>query len=161
MKPRYEDMHPVLQVRYDAFKAIADQIEHLPYALNCVLRVYDEQLALHAQGRETLSVVNTLRTKAGMQPISESENKSKVTWTMNSKHFPVKAGKVGAGTSRAFDVVVLKNGRTASWDLKWDADKDQIPDYEELALIAEQVGLVAGGHAFGDWPHFQLPDDIA
>lgn len=156
MKPRYEDMHPVLQVRYDAFKAIADQIEHVPYQLNCVLRMYEEQVALYAQGRESLEEVNRLRKLANMPwMITDAENAKPVTWTMHSKHFPNPDGY-----SRAFDVVVMKNGRVASWDLKWNSDKDKVPDYEELARIAEQVGLVAGGHAFGDWPHFQLPDNV-
>lgn len=156
MKPSYDDMHPILQNRYDAFKAIADQIAHVPYTLNCVLRTPSEQKALYAQGRQSLAEVNALRKAAGMPwMISESENKNKVTWTLKSKHFPDANGK-----ARAFDLVVLKNGRTPSWDLKWDGDKDNVADYTELANIGEQVGLVAGGYAFGDWPHFQLPDDV-
>lgn len=157
MKPNLDDMHPVLLERYTAFKAIADQIAHVPYALNCVLRTPAEQRALYAQGRKPLAEVNALRKEAGMPwMITEVENKNKVTWTLRSKHFPNANGK-----GRAFDIVVLKNGRAESWDLKWDGDKDSVADYEELARVAEQVGLVAGGHAFGDWPHFQLPDDVA
>jgi hypothetical protein len=156
MKPNFDDMHPVLRERYEAFRLAADQLANVPYMVNCILRTYTEQQALHAQGRLSLQDVNGLRAKAGMQPISAAENKYKVTWTMKSKHFPDIYGK-----SRAFDVVVLKNGRTPSWDLKWDGDKDNVTDYEELAKMAEMVGLVAGGHAFGDWPHFQLPDDVA
>jgi hypothetical protein len=155
MKPNFDDMHVVLRERYEAFKLAADQLANVPYTVNCILRTYEEQLAYHAQGRLELVDVNALRKKAGMAPISASENKYKVTWTMKSKHFPDANGK-----ARAFDVVVLKNGRTPSWDLKWDGDKDYISDYEELAKCAEMVGLVAGGHAFGDWPHFQLPDDV-
>lgn len=155
MKPNLDDMHPVLRERYEAFLLSAQQLDHVPFVVNCVLRTPLEQKALYAQGRRPLEEVNALRSAAGMQPISQRENLSKVTWTLHSKHFPDANGK-----ARAFDVVVLKNGRTPHWDLKWDDDKDQIPDYEELALRAESVGLVAGGHAFGDWPHFQLPDDV-
>lgn len=156
MKPNLDDMHVVLRERYEAFKLAADQLAHVPYMVNCILRTRPEQTALFAQGREILEEVNRLRRIAGMQAISAAENKYKVTWTMNSKHYADMNGKV-----RAFDVVVLKNGRVPSWDLKWDGDKDNIGDYEELARCAEMVGLVAGGHAFGDWPHFQLPDEVA
>jgi hypothetical protein len=158
MKPNLDDMHIVLRERYEAFKLAADQLADVPYQVNCVLRTYAEQLALHAQGRMPLADVNAHRKKAGMPwMITEEENKGKVTWTMSSKHFPD-----GNGKSRAFDVVVLKNGRTPSWDIKWDGDKDNIGDYEELAKMAEMVGLVAGGHwDKPDWPHFQLPDDVA
>ena len=155
MNPNVDDMHPVLRERYEAFKLMADQLAEIPYALTCVLRTYDEQQALHAQGRLPIDSVNKLRAIAGMPPILPKENLYKVTWTMKSKHFPDTNGK-----ARAFDVVVLKNGRTAEWSLKWDGDKDNVTDYEELALCAEAVGLVAGGHAFGDWPHIFLPDDI-
>lgn len=156
MKPDYNDMHPVLQARYDAYVAVVEQIKRVKRQLNCVIRTFPEQLALHAQGRLPLADVNRLRKEAGMPwMITEAENKNKVTWTMKSKHFPDKNGK-----SRAFDDVVLKDGREPSWDLKWDGDKDNVADYEELALAAESVGLVAGGHAFGDWPHMQLPDDV-
>ena len=157
MKPNLDDMHVVLRERYEAFKLAADQLADVPYQVNCILRYPNEQRALYAQGRRPLAEVNRLRKDAGMPwMITAAENKSKVTWTLNSKHFPDANGK-----ARAFDVVVLKNGREPHWDLKWDNDKDQIPDYEELARCAEMVGLVAGGHAFGDWPHFQLPDDVA
>lgn len=152
MKPSFDDMHPVLYERYLLFK---EKAAHLSYAINCVLRTYDEQLALHAQGRRSLYEVNALRFKAGMPPISAQENTYKVTWTMKSRHFPDANGK-----SRAFDVVVLKNGRTPDWSRKWDEDQDGVEDYEELACIGEEVGLVSGGHEFGDWPHFQLPDDV-
>lgn len=157
MKPRYEDMHPVLQARYDVFKALAEQQSKVPFALVCVLRMPPEQVALHAQGRKPLAEVNRLRKLAGMPyMITAAENKYKVTWTLNSKHFPDANGK-----SRAFDIVVLKNGRTETWDLKWDGDKDAVADYEELAKMMELAGLVAGGFAFGDWPHGQLPQDVA
>ena len=156
MKPNLDDMHVVLRERYEAFKLAADQLADVPYQVNCILRTFAEQTALHAQGRKPLAEVNRLRKLANMPwMITEAENKNKVTWTMNSKHYADATGKV-----RAFDVVVLKNGRTPSWDLKWDGDKDNIADYEELARCAEMVGLIAGGHAFGDWPHMQLPDDV-
>lgn len=157
MKPSYDDMHPILQNYYDAFKAIADQIANVKYKLNCVLRTEAEQIALHAQGRLPLRDVNMLRIKAGMPwQITEAENKHKVTWTLHSKHFPDRNGK-----SRAFDVMVMKDGRNPTWDLKWDGDNDNIADYEELARVAEQVGLAAGARwESPDYPHFQLPDNI-
>ena len=155
MKPDINDMHPVLLERFLKFKFIASESSQVPFAGTCILRTPVEQTALYAQGRLPLAHVQDLRKEAGMRPLAPSDNLYKVTWTMNSKHFPDANGK-----SRAFDIAVLKNGREATWDLKWDGDKDSVADYRELANLADQCGLVSGGLAFGDWPHFQLPADV-
>jgi peptidoglycan L-alanyl-D-glutamate endopeptidase CwlK len=66
----------------------------------------------------------------------------KVTWTKKSKH-----------TERiAFDVAL--NIRGHEWDLKYDVSEDQIPDYQQLAMIGKLVGLKAGAD-FGDYCHFE------
>lgn len=73
----------------------------------------------------------------------------KVTWKRISEH-----------TSRkAFDIVILKNGK-ASWDIvKTDVNANEIPDYEEVGIIGESVGLIWGGRwAVQDCCHFQLPE---
>lgn len=157
MKPAVKDMHPVLAERFALFREKMES-SGLLFSLNCVLRTKEEQTAFFAQGRNSLHEVNILRKKAGMQPISEAENRYKVTQTMNSRHFASPKN----GKSRAFDIVILRGDRSACWDIKWDGDKDLVPDYEEAAKIGESVGLVAGGHwqSFKDWPHFELPKDV-
>jgi len=49
-----------------------------------VARPYEVQVALYAQGRETLENVNKLRLRAKLAPITHKENKNKVTWTSSS-----------------------------------------------------------------------------
>jgi peptidoglycan L-alanyl-D-glutamate endopeptidase CwlK len=49
-------------------------------------RPFDVQVAYYAQGREPLDITNRLRKRAGLAPIGESENKKKITWTMDSRH---------------------------------------------------------------------------
>ena len=66
------------------------------------LRTIETQTAYYAQGRKPLVEVNRLRKIAGLQPITEAQNKHTVTKTMNSKHikgiaadlYPITAGKV-------------------------------------------------------------------
>jgi len=156
MKSKIEDMHPKLLEMYKEFAAKMAEAG-VPFALTCVLRTKAEQEAYYAQGRKSLVEVNKLRQTAGMGMLTPAENKYTVTKTLNSKHFPDASGK-----SRAFDIVIMKNGKVPTWDVKWDGDKDSIPDYLEAANIAQSVGLEAGAFwkTFKDWPHMQLPLNI-
>lgn len=156
MQPREQDMTDELRNRFQVMKAIAKE-EGLEYGiawmLNSVLRTKPEQDAYFSQGRNSLAITNAYRRIAGMAPIGEAENKNKVTWTMNSKHFADDTGK-----SRAFDFVVLKNGKLPTWDIKYDNDKDSVSDYKELAACAAKAGLEAGAYwEKSDYPHVQLP----
>jgi hypothetical protein len=151
------DMHPVLFKRYQVFDSLM-KAANIDYQVNAVLRTVAMQEAYYAQGRQALVAVNMLRKAAGMSPIGNDDNSYTVTNTHNSRHFPDAHGK-----SRAFDIVLLKPGRVATWDTKWDADHDSIPEYEEAAKLGEKAILVAGGHwkgTFHDWPHFELPADV-
>jgi peptidoglycan L-alanyl-D-glutamate endopeptidase CwlK len=119
--------------------------------ITCTLRSRATQAAYWARGRAPLSEVNRLYALAGLAPITAEQNRKKVTWTKNSRHFPGPDG-----LSRAFDFAVLKDGQPV-WDLKADIDADQIPDYLECARIARDLELESG--AFWDnpdYPHVQL-----
>jgi len=124
--------------------------------ITCTARSYQEQLALYAQGRNPLEFTNSLRKKAGLAPITEKENKSKVTWTMNSKHITnLLDDDKNNDKSLAWDFVIL-DGKTAKWDIKVDVNKNKISDYEEAGKIAEELGLEWGGRwKSPDAPHIQ------
>lgn len=157
MKPRIEDMTPTLHARFLRFSARMAEAG-VPFVLTCVLRTQAEQLAYHAQGRKSLPEVNALRASAGMTPLAAAENTYTVTQTLRSRHFAAADGR-----SRAFDIAVVRSDRRPTWDVKFDGDQDNLPDYEEAARIGEECGLVAGGHwrTFQDWPHFELPEGVA
>ncbi len=107
-------------------------------------RTDQEQIALSAQGREPLGVVNALRVKAKMRPISEAENQNVVTWcngvTVRSPH----------QDGRAMDYVpVDKKGRPC-----WPPMSD--PRWLKIAECFELAGLEWGGRwKTPDYPHFQ------
>lgn len=144
-----DDLCPEAREKYFLFEAKMQEAG-LDFKLTCTARSYEEQFALYQQGRLDLVHVNELRKEAGLPPITEEENKRKVTWTLSSKHI---VWNIGEG-ARAFDIVLLKDGR-AHWDLKVDVQGDSIPDYEQAAEIGESVGLIAGAR-FGDYPHFEV-----
>jgi len=152
MKPNIEDMHPWLYDAYLMWKSKMDEAG-IPFILTCVLRTRTEQEALYAQGRKPIGEVNRLRRLAGMSELHAKENLYKVTWTMNSKHFPDEDDK-----GRAFDFAILKpNKKQIEWDIKWDMDKDGIPAYMEAARFARDVGLESGAFwGKADYPHVQL-----
>ena len=102
-------------------------------------RTPQDHLALWMQGRESLDKVNAQRKICGMAPITEKENEKKRTWTMNSKHIVTPDHPL----SDAIDFVIMRNGKPI-WNDNVDANDNNIPDYIEVAKIAEECGLKAG-----------------
>jgi len=155
MKPLLKDMSPNLQLKFAAFSAKMAEAG-IPFMLTCVIRLPIEQVALYAQGRESLDDVNTKRAAAGMYLFkTDAENAFIVTKTLNSPHFPDPV----TGKSHAYDIAILKgDGKTPTWDSKWLDDKTNIPSYLEAARIGKLIGLNPGGlwtGNFQDWPHYQ------
>ena len=143
---------PELQGKYWELKKYGSVIG-IEIMLTCTSRWHLEQVALFAQGRNELAIVNHTTANVGLPPITAAENK-KVTWTVNSKHIIHKEGEL----CRAFDITILKEGtKIPHWCLKTDVDSNGLPDYLELALIGEKVGLIPG--AFWDTPdsvHYEI-----
>jgi len=153
---KIEDLVPELQKKFYAFSA-AMAAAGLPFIVTCTARTVREQLALYAQGREKLEETNHRRRLAGMPPLSFQENIRKITWTLQSKHLIDLDDKIlDNDKSRAFDIAITRSGRP-HWELKADANLNEIPDYEEAGKIGESVGLVWGGRFPGqDRVHFEL-----
>lgn len=102
------------------------------------LRTKEEQYALYLQGRAPVKKVNEARKKAGLPPISSSENRV-VTNLRDSPHCH----------GLAADFVPVVDGKVV-----WN-------DHKLWAIcgkIAERVGLEWGGSwkDFPDYPHLQM-----
>ncbi len=131
---------------------IAMKNAKISYALTCTARSQTEQEALYAEGRKPLSEVNSLRIIAGLPKITDAENKSPVTWTMNSKHIINQTNP----KARAFDIVILKDGK-ACYDIKVNVNNNDISDYLEAGKIGKSIGLKWGGDfKTPDYPHFEI-----
>lgn len=93
------------------------------------LRTFEEQDALYAQGR----------TKAG----------KKVT--------NAKGGQSIHNYGLAVDIVLIIDGKTASWDTAKDWDNDKVADWYECVKIFAKYGWDWGGNwkTFKDLPHFE------
>lgn len=143
-------LHPELFKRYIQFASKMEK-HHLPFIITCTLRTEGEHRALWAQGREHLDIVNDLREIVGWASISLEENERKVTWTKNTLHFAD-----ADGFSRAFDIALIyPDKRRPHWDGKVDVNTNELPDYNEAAIYAREVGIQPGID-FKDPCHFQL-----
>lgn len=115
-----------------------------------VLRSPSEQDALYAQGRKSLGEVNILRKNANMPPITIEENKVTVT--------DAPAWQSMHNYGLAVDIVLIIDGKTASWDTKSDFDGDKQSDWMEVVKVFKAHGWTWGGDAWKnriDKPHFE------
>jgi peptidoglycan L-alanyl-D-glutamate endopeptidase CwlK len=144
-------------------KDIPEFMRKIAYAdlnirITCTARLMRCQVALYAQGRQSVTEINRLRQLARMNAIGAVEAKKIITWTLFSKHL-VNYDDTDPNNdySQAFDFVVL-SGKQAIWDVKASVNKNKIPDYEEVGEIAESFGWEWGGRwkKSPDYPHIQL-----
>ena len=158
MSRSIEKLVPKARAMYREFESKM-KAAGIPFIVTCVDRTIAEQTALYAQGRESFEEVNRLRKIAGLYLFkSAGENKHKVTWTMKSKHITYPDDHdTSKHLARAFDLVIVKDGK-ASWDLKVNVNKNEIPDYEEAGRIWESLGGTWGGRwkKSPDNPHFEV-----
>lgn len=133
---------------------------NLRVIVTSVARHYKEQMALYAQGRQSLDEVNLLRKVAKMSPITAKENGHKVTWTMASKHIVNLDDAIKDNDlSRAIDFGILDSNGYYQGSTKADVNNDNVSDYKQLGELGEIVG--AGRVKWGgrwkspDMPHFE------
>jgi hypothetical protein len=149
------DCTPELREKIKKF-TIAMFSAGIPFIITCTARTVDEQVALYAQGRKETWDVNALRYVAGMPPISDEQNKHKVTWTLKSNHLIDLDDDIPDNNlSRAFDIAIVRDKKPV-WDVKVDVNADHIPDYTQAGKIGEACGLRWGGRfKTPDMPHFE------
>lgn len=92
------------------------------------LRTFKEQDELYAKGRTTAGPVVT----------------------------KAKGGQSYHNYGLAIDIVLIIDGKVASWDTKTDFDKDGKSEWQEIVTIFKKYGWDWGGEwKFVDAPHFQ------
>lgn len=125
------DLCPRLQSLFCVFSAKMKNAG-IDFIVTCTYRSDEEQTALYAQGRTVKGAIVT-NAKAG-----------------ESKHNAVTLD--GLPASKAFDIVIIKNGKP-DWDIK-------NPDWKKAGMIGKSIGLEWAGDwtSFKEYPHFQLPE---
>lgn len=153
-----DDLVPELKVKCLRLKEEAAKVG-INFVITCTARNLTEQVALYAQGRQTLADTNKLRTLAGLSVITEKENKNKITWTLASKHIINLNDDVkNNDKAKAFDVALIDENKKISWDtIKLNVNKNQKADYLELAEIGRGIGLTCGAFwKTPDFPHYEI-----
>lgn len=143
MSVKIEDLQPDVQEKVKRALREMDQLG-IKYSIHYTLRTELEQIALYAQGRQPLEMVNSLRKTAGLRPIPASENVYTVTNCDGVKK------KSAHQSGRAIDIVPLIGGRP-SWPVAGSAL------WYPIADCMKRNGFTWGGDwkDFPDFPHFQ------
>jgi len=143
-----EDLTPRMQEKIRRFEICLEAGIPGTFKRSCTYRSQEEHAALWMRGRHSLSVVNDAYGKVGMAPITEEENRHKVTWIKYTVH-----------TKReAVDYFIQREGKYCN-DIKIDTDGDKIEDWQEFGKIAATCGLEWGGTwKRKDLPHVEWAD---
>ena len=111
-----------------------------------------EEITKALSGRAICRITHTLRT------IEEQDALYKQGRTKPGKKVTnAKGGQSYHNYGMAFDICLVVDGKTASWDMEEDFDKDHEADWMEVVHIAKKYGWEWGGEwpKFKDAPHFQ------
>lgn len=144
-------LHPEVKAKAEELVAKAQDKLNLRLIITQTLRTQEEQVALFAQGRQSLDKVNELRKLANYAPLTATENRNKVTNASS-------AADSFHGYGLAFDIAVVDStGRTINWN-KSDWNSNNVDDWMEIGKLGESIGLEWGGSwkSFPDIPHYQL-----
>jgi hypothetical protein len=152
-----ESLNPNFQPIVQRIIAIAKSDFNTNLVVNETLRQDPVQVAYYYQGREPLKLTNEYRQRAGLPPIDETENKSKIT------NVPHVSTEKGHGAGLAIDFVPEGNweSKTDKWNVIGAAV--QLVN-EEFAVRLKNIGfeVVWGGNwnekkvGFKDSPHVEM-----
>lgn len=104
-------------------------------------------------GRASLRYAYTFRSFAEQEALyNQGRNGNKGPIVTNAR-----AGYSYHNYGLAVDIVLIIDGKSASWDMKSDYDKDGKSDWMEVVDLFKQEGWAWGGDfkSFKDYPHFQ------
>ena len=105
------------------------------------------QEAYYAQGRQSLSHVNVLRSRAGLYLLRGDKDNYIITKTLKSKHID----------GLAMDVLPVDGKGRATWDYA---------HYRRFFVIIVESGRAAGLECgadwqdFPDWPHYEIKGEV-
>lgn len=128
-------------------KVTLERIELLHPAVREEAKQIYAEICERLTGRAMCRFAYTLRTFAEQDALYAQ--KPKVT--------NAKGGQSWHNYGLAIDIVLIVDGKTASWDEKTDFDGDGLADWQEVVYVFGLFGWEWGGSwkTFPDKPHFQ------
>lgn len=93
-----------------------------------------------------------VRVSQGLRTFTEQD----ALFNQKPKVTNAKGGQSVHNYGFAVDIVLIIDGKTASWDVKKDWDGDKVSDWDECVKIFAKQGWSWGGNwsSFKDMPHF-------
>ena len=123
----------------------------------------DRIAKLHPMVREEMSTIinecnkvltgrSQVRVAQGLRTFAEQD----ALYNQKPKVTNAKGGQSIHNYGFAIDIVLIIDGKIASWDIKKDWDADGIADWDECVKIFAKHGWSWGGSwaSFKDFPHF-------
>jgi peptidoglycan L-alanyl-D-glutamate endopeptidase CwlK len=122
-----------------------------PNLRNEVKTMYEE-ICEALTGRAVCRFSHTLRTDKEQDDLY-AQGRTKP----GKKVTNAKGGQSYHNYGLAFDIVLIIDGKEASWDTLKDFDGDKVADWHEVVRIAKKYGWAWGGDfvSFKDAPHFE------
>lgn len=120
--------------------------------------VRDEVTAIVNEINERLTGRSKARISEGLRTdIEQSALYAKGRTKPGKKVTNAKAGQSVHNYGFAVDIVLIIDGKTASWDVKKDWDSDKVADWDECVKVFAAYGWSWGGNwtKFKDMPHFE------
>ena len=117
------------------------------HEVTCIINQCNEKLTGRAQ----------IRISQGLRTIAEQDEKYSQGRTNPGKIVTnAKGGQSVHNYGFAVDIVLIIDGKTASWDVKKDWDNDRVADWDECVKVFKAHGWNWGGDwkSFKDMPHF-------
>ncbi len=128
-------------------KPSLDKIKKLhPSVRNEVMSIVQEINTKVLTGRSKVRISQGLRTFAEQDKL----------FAQRPKVTNARGGQSVHNYGFAVDIVLIIDGKTASWDTKKDWDNDKVNDWDECVKVFAKYGWNWGGnwHSFKDMPHF-------
>lgn len=114
--------------------------------------VRKEMIAIIDECNNALTGRSQVRISQGLRTFAEQD----ALFNQKPKVTNAKGGQSVHNYGFAVDIVLIIDGKTASWDTHKDWDGDKVADWDECVKIFAKYGWSWGGNwsSFNDMPHF-------
>lgn len=127
-------------------KPSMDKIEKLHPSVRTEVKDIVQEINEKLTGKSQVRIAQGLRTFAEQDAL----------YAKRPKVTNAKGGQSVHNYGFAVDIVMIIDGKVASWDVKKDWDGDKVSDWDEAVKVFAKYGWNWGGnwHSFKDMPHF-------
>lgn len=133
-------------------KVTAQRIETLHPSVRKEMKLIVDECNRRLTGRAQLRIAEAFRSVQ-----KQNEDYAKGRTAPGKKVTNAKGGQSIHNYGFAVDIVLIIDGKAASWDVKKDWDGDKVADWDECVKVFGLFGWSWGGNwaSFKDMPHFE------